>query len=124
MKSLHIKTKRVYDPASKGDGRRILVDRLWPRGLSKARAKLDAWMKDIAPSDELRKWFRHDPEKWIDFQKRYFAELEPRKESLRDIAESARTRTLTFLYSARENKHNNAEALRNYIRRHYSRKAG
>ena len=94
-----IKIKRIYDPVSKDDGKRILVDRLWPRGLKKEKAVIDEWLKDIAPSDELRKWFSHDPSKWEEFKKRYRKELEDRQETIRDLRTEARRKTVTLLFA-------------------------
>lgn len=108
-----IKIKRVYEGPSNEDGFRVLVDRLWPRGLSRDRAKVDLWLKDIAPSDKLRKWFAHDPEKWGEFKRRYFEELKGKKE-LDLIIEKAHGR-VALLYGAKDEKHNNAAALKEYI---------
>lgn len=110
-----IKIKRAYDPNDKDDGTRILVDRLWPRGVSKERAKIDRWAKDLSPSTELRKWFAHDPEKWPEFQERYRRELREHEDTLRDIAASSRKRTVTLIYGARDNEHNEAVVLRDVI---------
>jgi uncharacterized protein YeaO (DUF488 family) len=103
-----LRLKRVYEPAERSDGRRILVDRLWPRGLSKERAALDEWMKEIAPSTELRRWFSHDPAKWSDFQKRYRKELRTRADLVREIATRASRGRVTLLYGARDEAHNEA----------------
>ena len=112
-----IKVKRVYDSPEPSDGFRILVDRLWPRGLSKEQAKVDLWLREVAPSDELRKWFAHDPSKWGDFQKRYTEELKTKGELLHKIWESERGKgTVTLLYSTRDETHNNAVALGNMLR--------
>ena len=110
-----IRVKRVYEPASTRDGRRILVDRLWPRGLSKADAKIDDWPKDIAPSTELRKWFGHDPERWSEFKRRYFAELESKPDTVRALLDYVRAGTVTFLYSSKERRLNNVVALKEYV---------
>ena len=110
-----IRVKRVYEPASTRDGRRILVDRLWPRGLSKADAKIDDWPKDIAPSTELRKWFGHDPERWSEFKRRYFAELESKSDTVRALLDYVRAGTVTFLYSSKERRLNNVVALKEYL---------
>lgn len=112
-----IKVKRVYDPPSPEDGKRFLVDRLWPRGLSKKAARIDSWLKDVAPSDSLRKWFGHDPSKWREFQRRYFKELEARPEAWRPLLEAAREGQVTLLFSARDEAHNNAVALQRFLRR-------
>ena len=109
-----MQVKRVYDQPLKEDGFRILVDRLWPRGLSKEKAKVDLWVKEIAPSDSLRKWFAHDPGKWDEFRTRYFSELDKNKESLSILAGQA-DQPVTLLYGAREEKFNNAVALREYL---------
>lgn len=110
-----IKTKRIYDPASKDDGTRILVDRLWPRGLKKEDAKIDEWMKDIAPSDKLRKWFSHDPLKWDEFIKRYKKELSPKEELTGMIKAAVKEGTVTLLFSAKDLERNNAVALKEFI---------
>lgn len=109
-----IKIKRIYEEAEESDGFRILVDRLWARGLSKDRAKVDLWLKDIAPSDKLRKWFAHDPEKWDEFRRRYSEELKDKKEMMALIIEKARGK-VSLLYSAKDEKHNNAAVLKEYI---------
>lgn len=105
--------KRVYEPADDGDGYRVLVDRLWPRGLSKDKAHLNAWMKDIAPSTELRRWFGHDPKRWDEFERRYRAELaEPEQKRLVEaLADQAAHGPLTLLYAARDTLHNEAVVL-------------
>ena len=106
--------KRAYEPAGKSDGKRVLVERLWPRGIKKEALHLDAWMKDVAPSTELRKWFNHDPERWNEFRNRYFAELAANPESWRALLENAPGR-LTLVYSSHDQEHNNAVALREYL---------
>jgi uncharacterized protein YeaO (DUF488 family) len=110
-----IKIKRIYEEAKKGDGKRVLVDRLWPRGVSKERADLDLWMKDIAPTTELRKWFGHDPKKWIEFKKRYKQELRKNKESVEEIKKISRGKTLTLLYGAKDEEHNEAVVLKDFL---------
>ncbi len=110
-----IRTKRVYDPPARGDGRRFLVDRIWPRGMPKARLQPDGWLPDVAPSTELRKWFGHDPAKWTEFERRYRAELEAKPEAWRPLLEAAREGTVTLLFSARDDKHNNAVALKAFL---------
>ena len=110
-----IRIKRIYEEPSADDGLRVLVDRLWPRGISKARAQVDRWEKDIAPSTELRHWFGHDPAKWEEFLQRYRAELEDKKELLSQLREEADERTVTLLYAAKDEEHNNAVALKRYI---------
>ncbi len=109
-----IKIKRVYDEPDVSDGFRMLVDRLWPRGLSKERAKVDMWLKDIAPSEALRKWFAHDPEKWSEFKRRYFEELRNKKE-LDLIIKKAKGGVVTLLYGTKEERYNNASALKEYL---------
>jgi uncharacterized protein YeaO (DUF488 family) len=110
-----IAIKRVYEAPSPDDGQRVLVDRLWPRGVSKEDAKLTEWVKTVAPSDELRKWFGHDPEKWSEFQKRYRAELKDRGEALRELRELAAKGKLTLLFGAHDEAHNNAVVLAEYL---------
>ena len=107
--------KRAYDPVSAADGKRFLVERLWPRGLSKAKLRLDAWLKEVGPSTELRKWFSHDPAKWPRFRTRYFQELDARPEAWRPILSAARRGTVTLVYSSHDEEHNNAVALREYL---------
>ncbi len=108
--------KRIYEPVAESDGQRVLVDRLWPRGLSKAKAHLDLWLKDIAPSDELRHWFGHDPALWDEFQKRYRAELEGKAEDLARLRALMARARVTLLFSAHDEEHNNAVALAAYLR--------
>lgn len=108
---MKVKLKRVYEKPEKTDGTRILVDRLWPRGLMKQKAKLDWWLKDIAPSSELRKWFAHDPKKWKEFRRRYRTELKSHPEELALIKGKAREGTVTLLYGARDQEHNEAVVL-------------
>jgi uncharacterized protein YeaO (DUF488 family) len=110
-----IQLKRAFDPASKKDGYRVLVDRIWPRGLRKEEVRIDEWMKDIAPSTELRKWFGHDPVKWEAFRRRYFVELSHRADLVKGLAEVARRGPLTLVYSAKDERHNNAVALREFL---------
>ncbi len=113
-----VEIKRVYEPAGENDGYRVLVDRLWPRGVSKERAAIDFWAKEIAPSDELRKWFSHDPSRWEEFRKRYRDELstEDRKKMMKDLIFRAGKGRLTLLYAAKDTDHNNAVVLREAIR--------
>ena len=106
-----IKTKRIYEPANDDDGFRILVDRLWPRGLTKNKVKVDLWLKEIAPSKDLRKWFSHDPKRWEEFKKKYEAELKMKPELMRRIKQEEEKGLVTLLYSARDEEHNNAVAL-------------
>jgi uncharacterized protein YeaO (DUF488 family) len=107
--------KRAYEKASREDGFRVLVERLWPRGVSKARARLDLWLKDVAPSTELRTWFGHDPAKWKEFQKRYVAELKDKKESVRLLREKAKEGTVTLVYATRGEEHNGARVLKKVL---------
>jgi uncharacterized protein YeaO (DUF488 family) len=107
-----IQLKRVYEKPSRKDGVRILVDRLWPRGLSKERAAVKLWLKDVAPSTELRKWFDHDPAKWTEFQRRYRKELDEKKEALDLLRDKSRDKTVTLLYGARDEEHNEAVVLK------------
>lgn len=110
-----ITLKRIYEPAGKDDGFRVLVDRLWPRGISKEEADLDLWLKDVAPSNELRKWFGHDPAKWTEFEKRYKAELEDKKEQLVQLRSQAAKGHVTLLFAAKDTEHNNAVVLQKYL---------
>ncbi len=110
-----IKTKRVYESASASDGVRFLVERLWPRGIKKEKLKMKAWLKDVAPSPELRQWFAHDPDKWAEFQKRYQAELKSKPEAWKPILEVAEREEVTLLYSARDTEHNSALLLKTFL---------
>lgn len=110
-----IRIKRIYEEFSEDDGLRILIDRLWPRGISKERAKISRWEKDLAPSNELRHWFGHDPAKWGEFQERYRAELVNKGEELARIRQEANEGVVTLLYAAKDEEHNNAVALKRYI---------
>jgi uncharacterized protein YeaO (DUF488 family) len=112
---MDIQIKRAYEEAEKSDGTRILVDRLWPRGVTKAKADIDLWLKDIAPSTELRKWFGHDPEKWKEFQRRYKGELRDKTDLLEMIEEKVSRGTVTLVYGARDEEHNEAAVLKQYI---------
>jgi uncharacterized protein YeaO (DUF488 family) len=111
-----LKLKRAYDPVSPTDGTRYLVERLWPRGVSKERLHVTAWLKEVAPSTELRQWFNHEPEKWDRFRTRYFRELDSRPESWRPILAAARRGVVTLVYSSHDEEHNNAVALKEYLR--------
>jgi uncharacterized protein YeaO (DUF488 family) len=113
---MDIQIRRAYDPPRRGDGYRILVDRVWPRGVSKDDLDLDEWQKEIAPSTRLRQWFGHDPERWAGFQERYFAELEERRDAIQDLVKRARQGRITLVYGARDPDHNQAVALRAYVR--------
>ena len=110
-----IQIKRVYDPIAEDDGFRVLVDRLWPRGVRKETAHVDLWLKDVAPSTELRQWYHHDLEKWEDFRARYFTELEAHPEPVQRLLEAARQGSLTLLYASRDTQNNQAIALRDYL---------
>ena len=112
-----ISLKRAYEPPSGSDGFRILVERLWPRGLSKRDAKIDLWAKDAAPSTELRRWFNHEPDKWAEFKRRYFKELHARKESLEPVVARVGVGRVTFVFASRELRFNNAAALKEYMER-------
>ncbi|HEX5509883.1 MAG TPA: DUF488 domain-containing protein [Pseudolabrys sp.] len=107
-----IKLKRAYEKPSREDGTRILVDRLWPRGLKKDAAKIDHWFKEIAPTTELRKWFGHDPKRWNEFRRRYNAELRQHTDQLREIRKMVREGPVTLVYSAHDELHNNAVVIR------------
>ncbi len=109
--------KRIYEPATPKDGFRILIDRLWPRGLSKTNASVDLWLKTLAPSTELRQWFGHDPEKWKEFRQRYFAELGDHAEDINQVRNMAKRRRVTLVYGAKDTSHNNAVAIMEYLKR-------
>ena len=111
---MRIKLKRVYEKPEDTDGVRILVERLWPRGLSKEKAKVDIWLKDAAPSTDLRKWFSHDPEKWEEFRKRYYSELENKHDVVKQLIDLKEKENITFVYASKEENHNNAVALKEY----------
>lgn len=110
-----IKVRRAYDTPKSREGRRYLVDGLWPRGIKKVTLSLDGWLRDVAPSTTLRSWFGHDPNRWAEFQRRYASELDRRPEAWRPLLEAARRGTVTLLYSARNAQHNNAVALKSYL---------
>ncbi len=112
---MHIKIKRVYLQPDEEDGRRILVDRLWPRGLTKEKASVDLWLKEIAPSTELRKWFGHDPEKWKEFQTRYRAELQQNTEQVSLLKQEAARGVVTLLFGAKDEEHNEAVVLQKLL---------
>lgn len=118
-----IRIKRAYAPREEGEGYRVLVDRLWPRGISKERLAPDAWMKELAPSDELRKWFGHDPSRFTEFQTRYREELksEEARAALRELASRAKNEPVTLLYGAKDEEHNNAVVLRSLIQQRLRR---
>jgi uncharacterized protein YeaO (DUF488 family) len=113
---MNLKLKRVYEPSDKNDGTRILVDRLWPRGMTKAKADVDIWLKELAPSAGLRKWFGHDPDKWTEFKKRYRAELEENDEQLARLREEIKKGVVTLLYGAKDEEHNDAVVLAEFLR--------
>src|SRR5262245_13914453 len=115
------KLKRAYDAAETTDGVRLLVERLWPRGVRKADLTMDAWLKDIGPSDTLRRWFGHDPKRWDVFRKRYFAELDSKPELWKNVLSAARRGRVTLIYSSRDTIHNSAVALKEYLQRKMKR---
>jgi uncharacterized protein YeaO (DUF488 family) len=112
---MSIMLKRAYEKPSAEDGKRILVERLWPRGVRKEEAGIDQWLKEIAPSNELRKWYSHDPSKWSEFKRRYWIELDAKKDVLLNIAKQAKEGKVTFVFGSKEEKLNNAAALKEYI---------
>jgi uncharacterized protein YeaO (DUF488 family) len=115
--TMNIKIKRAYEQPDKKDGVRILVDRLWPRGLTKEKASLDLWLKEIAPSTELRKWFDHDPAKWKSFRARYETEIRHKDNLIKVLKDKAREGTVTLIYGARDEKHNEALVLKRFLER-------
>jgi uncharacterized protein YeaO (DUF488 family) len=117
----NIRLKRAYEPAASGDGTRVLVDRLWPRGVRKADAALDGWAKELAPSTALRQWFGHDPARWPEFQKRYREEIRSHPEEVERLREIARHGPLTLVYSAHDELHNDAVVLREYLLKEITR---
>ncbi len=118
-----ITLKRAYDPVSRTDGRRFLVERLWPRGVSKAKLADHAWLKEVGPSTELRKWFSHDPAKWDEFRRRYFRELASQPATWQPIVSAARRGRVTLVYSSHDTQHNNAAALQEFLRKRARRPA-
>ena len=112
-----LRLKRVYDAAEEGDGFRILVDRLWPRGVSKEDAALDLWLKEVSPSDPLRRWYSHDPSRWEEFKERYFRELEGKEKELDRIRSLLREGDVTLLFASKDEERNNAVALAEYLRK-------
>ena len=112
---MQIRLKWVYDSPGPGDGLRVLVDRVWPRGLKRSTARIDLWLREIAPSSELRKWFGHDPEKWSEFREKYFCELNANGERVRELAEQVSRGRVTLLFGSREKRRNNAAALKEYL---------
>jgi Uncharacterized conserved protein len=117
-----MRIKRVYEPVEPQDGERYLVDRLWPRGIKKEKLALAAWLKETAPSDDLRHWYAHNPAKWDEFRQRYFAELDGKPETWQDLMEASARRNVTLLFSSRELEINNAAALKIYLEAHYPSK--
>ncbi len=117
-----IKMKRAYDKPTTSDGVRILVDRLWPRGLRKEDLKIDRWMRDVSPSNGLRRWFQHDPAKWPEFRKRFLQELKPKAGLVRELAEQADQRTVTLVFAAKDAEHSNAEVLKEVIEKRLGRR--
>jgi uncharacterized protein YeaO (DUF488 family) len=113
--SIHL--KRAYDAPATSDGYRVLVDRLWPRGISKEGIKIDLWLKEIAPSDDLRKWFGHDPEKWNEFKKRYFKELDDRPDVVKQLADKVNQGPVTLVFAAKDEEFNNAVAIKEFLQR-------
>lgn len=114
---MSVRIKRAYEPAERSDGYRVLIDRIWPRGVSKDEARLDEWARELAPSSELRRWFGHEPAKFQEFRRRYRAELAGHEEQLRGLRRRSRGGTLTIVYSARDTEHNNAVVLADLLRR-------
>jgi len=112
-----IRLKRAYEPLTEDDGTRILVERLWPRGVSKEKAAIDLWAKELAPSAELRKWYAHDQTRWADFRKRYWAELDQKGEARRDLKRRLEEGPVTFVYAAKDEEHNSALLLKEYLER-------
>ena len=118
---MNIHIKRVYEAPDAGDGQRILIDRLWPRGLAKAKAGIDLWLKAIAPSTELRRWYNHDPERWTEFKRRYYCELDAHPDAVAELLDRVAAGKVTLLFGSREERWNNAHALKEYLQ---SRAAG
>ncbi len=115
-----IRLKRAYEAADRSDGVRFLVERLWPRGIKKETLPLAGWLKEVAPSTELRQWFNHDPAKWVEFRRRYFAQLHRNPKAWRPIVDAARHSTVTLIYSSHDTEHNNAVALQEYVEKKLS----
>ncbi len=114
-----VKVKRIYDEPRRDDGFRVLVDRIWPRGLSKESAGVELWLRDIAPSSGLRRWFGHDPDKWSEFKTRYWRELDDNPQPVNELVEKASGRRLCLVFSAKDTEHNNAVALKEYLERRF-----
>lgn len=121
---MDIRTKRVYDPATPDDGLRVLVDRIWPRGMTKERLQIHLWLKEIAPSTALRKWFGHDRSKWEAFKRRYFAELDAKPELVQQLLAEAAKGRVTLLFSARDAECNQAVALKEYLLSRFHKRSG
>ena len=117
---VEIRLKRAYEKPASDDGLRVLVERLWPRGLSKERAAVDLWIKEVAPSTELRRWFNHDAARWDEFRKRYRAELRRKEDMVEELRQQCQGRTVTFIYAARDEEHNGALVLKDYLQHHES----
>jgi uncharacterized protein YeaO (DUF488 family) len=115
--------KRAYDPASPDDGCRVLVERLWPRGVSKSRAAIDSWLKDVAPSNELRKWYGHDTERWEEFRRRYWNELRANRDAVHELRDKEHGGKVTLVYAAHDEDHSGALALKQFLARHKPRAA-
>lgn len=115
---MNLKTKRIYEKASNSDGVRVLIDRIWPRGVSKESASIDYWAKNLAPSSELRKWYRHQNEKWNAFRSKYHAELDANPDELAELEKHLGGEVVTIVYSSKERVHNNAEAFKEYLERY------
>ncbi len=122
-RGIMIRVKRVYEPPAASDGTRFLVDHLWPRGLKKEAVKVKGWIKAVSPSNELRRWFGHEPAKWKEFQRRYFAELHEKPEAWQPLLEAAHAGDITLVFSARDEAHNNAVVLKNYLEKRLKPKA-
>jgi uncharacterized protein YeaO (DUF488 family) len=114
---MDVRLKRAYEPAAATDGSRVLIDRIWPRGVSREEAHLDEWARELAPSGELRRWFSHDPDRFAEFRRRYRAELTAQEAKLRELRQRARQGTLTLVYAARDTEHNDAVVLAELLRR-------
>jgi uncharacterized protein YeaO (DUF488 family) len=119
---MDVRIKRAYEPPAPSDGRRVLIDRIWPRGVSRERARLDEWARELAPSGELRRWFGHDPDRFGEFRRRYERELESQEDTLRELRRRAAEGTVTLVYGARDTEHNDAVVLADVLRRETSRR--
>ncbi|OPY05473.1 MAG: hypothetical protein A4E66_02434 [Syntrophus sp. PtaB.Bin001] len=116
---MSIRLKRAYEVPQDDDGFRILVDRLWPRGVARDSARIDLWLKEIAPGDELRKWFAHEPAKWTEFRDRYFHELDDNPDAVGQLVKHVRRGSVTLIYGAKDREHNNAVALKEYLEKYF-----